>query len=117
MIYKASCGYDPGLKRPGGIGKANRQLLETIDFDMSLLDTAAQKSEEMAVLLAKATKERLEPEEAKKIRDQAYTHLKEAVDKIRSHGQYVFHENKDRFTGYRSNYIRKIKRKQGRKSG
>lgn len=97
------------------LGKANPQLLEAIQFDMSLLDKAARTSKEMAVLLAKSTSERMKPEEAKEIRDQTYTHLKEAVDKIRFHGQYVFRENKNRFIGYRSNHIRKIKKRQKRK--
>ncbi|MGD2086544.1 MAG: hypothetical protein PVH61_10205 [Candidatus Aminicenantes bacterium] len=58
----------------------------------------------------------MEYSKAKKIRDQAYTHLKEAVDEIRLFGQYVFRQNKDRFIGYRSNYIRQLKSKQRRKT-
>jgi hypothetical protein len=100
----------------GNLGKAYPQLLETIRFDMSLLDKALQTSKEMAELLAGATKERMEPETMKKIRDKFYTHLKEAVDKIRSHGQFVFRGNKDRFICYRSSYMRKIKSLQKRKS-
>ncbi len=96
------------------LGKANRRLLEAIPFDMSLLDKAAQASSEMTVLLAIANRDRMEPNEAKKIRDQAYSHLKEAVDEIRFYGQYVFRKNKDRLIGYRSNYIHQVKSKQAR---
>ncbi|MFC2145781.1 hypothetical protein ACFLRT_00300 [Acidobacteriota bacterium] len=90
------------------LGKANPQLLEAIHFDMFFLDKAAQTAREMAVLLAEINKYKQERSEAKKIRDQAYTHLKEAVDEIRFTGQYVFHQNKDRFTGYRSKHIRQL---------
>ncbi|MFC2146073.1 hypothetical protein ACFLRT_01785, partial [Acidobacteriota bacterium] len=94
------------------LGKANSRLLEAIHFDMSLLDKAAQTAREMAVLLAEINKYKQKRSEAKKIRDQAYTHLKEAVDEIRLTGQYVFRQNKDRFTGYRSKYIRQLTIKQ-----
>jgi hypothetical protein len=96
----------------GVLGKKNIQLLEAVNFDTSLLDKAVQISKEMAKLFSAVKKERLEPSEPKKIRDQAYTHLKEAVDKIRSYGKYLFRDNKKRFRGYRSGYIREIKQEQ-----
>jgi len=49
--------------------------------------------------------------EAKKIRDQAFTPLKEAVDKIRKCGQFVFWRNPGRVKGYRSNYLRRLNRR------
>jgi hypothetical protein len=93
----------------GGLGKRNRQLLDAINFDMSLLDKTAQTTSEMTKLLAEVTAIRTEYNEAKRIRDQAYTHLKEAVDEIRECGQYVFRGNKERLSGYRSDYLRKKK--------
>lgn len=97
------------------LGKANTRLLESIGFDMSILDNAAQTSRKMAVLLAEIDQSKRKRSEAKKIRDQAYTHLKEAVDEIRFTGQYVFRQNRDRFIGYRSEYIRQLTIKQRRK--
>ena len=94
------------------LGKANPRLLEVINFDMSLLDKAAETSREMAVLLADINLYKRKRSEAKRIRDQAYTHLKEAVDEIRLTGQYVFRQNKDRFVGYRSKHIRQLTIKQ-----
>jgi len=91
------------------LGKANQELLAAISIDLSLLDLAAQKADEMANLLGLATRDRADYSETKKIRDQAYTHLKEAVDDIRSHGQYVFWRDDDRFRGYRSNYLYKMR--------
>jgi hypothetical protein len=44
--------------------------------------------------------------ETKKIRHQAYTHLKEAVDLIYHCGRYVFCRNDARLKGYSSNHLR-----------
>jgi hypothetical protein len=40
----------------------------------------------------------------KKVRDKAFTYMKEAVDEIRIHGQYVFWKDEQRFKGYVSRY-------------
>ena len=100
------------------LGKDNTRLLEAINFDLSLLDKAAQTSGEMAVLLDEMNRntERYEHSEAKKIRNQAYTHLKEAVDEVLETGKYVFRQNKKHLRKYASKYRRKIKSKQNRKS-
>ncbi len=88
------------------LGKRNTELLEAIHFDMALLDRAAQTSDKLSEVLAEATAYRRASNETKKIRDQAYTHLKEAVDEIRECGQFVFRKNEERFRGYRSDYLR-----------
>ena len=94
-----------------GLGKANQDLLTAIGFDLTLLDLAAQKSDELASIYADATRDRQDFSEFKKIRDQAFTHLKEAVDKIRKCGQFVFWRTPDRLKGYRSNYVRRLNRR------
>jgi len=91
------------------LGRGNRQLLEAIGFDMSLLEKAAQTSTEMASLLARTTTARMEQGQNKKNRDRAYTHLKEAVDEIRRAGQYVFRRDKERYRGYISDHLRQKK--------
>ena len=88
------------------LGKKNLDPLTAINYDMTLLDQAATMADSLASLYSDATTGRLEYNEAKKIRDQAYTHLKEAVDGIYACGQYVFWQNEDRLAGYRSNYLR-----------
>lgn len=45
--------------------------------------------------------------EDKTNRDRAYTYLKEAVNKIRSVGRYVFRRDPARVRGYASEYLRK----------
>jgi len=93
------------------LGKDNQELLTKINFDMSLLDLAAQKADEMATLLGETTRDRADYSAIKRIRDQSYTHLKEAVDEIYSHGQYLFWRSDERYKGYRSNYLRRINAK------
>jgi len=91
------------------MGQSNQELLTSIGFDLTLLDLAAQKSAELRLLYAEATRDRQDFSAVKKIRDQAYTHVKEAVDKIRKCGQYVFWRNAGRVKGYRSNYLRRLR--------
>ncbi len=93
------------------MGKENRELLTPILKDISLLDKAARTAGKMASLLAKSTADRMGYDEVKKIRDQAYTHLKETVDEIREYGRYVFRHNKEHAGRYRSDYLRRKKRK------
>ncbi len=91
------------------LGKKNPDPLTAISFDMTLLDAAAQKADELAALYAIVTGDRSEYNEAKKIRDKAYTYLKESVDEIFGYGQYLFWQDEDRKQGYRSNYLRRKK--------
>jgi len=86
------------------LGMANSNLLAEINFDMTLLDEAAEKAKAMAALLGETTRDRADYNDVKRIRDQAYTHLKEAVDELYGFGQYVFYHNEDRLRGYRSKY-------------
>ena len=91
------------------LGRANQGLLTNIGFDLTLLDLAAQKSDELAPMYSAASRDREDYSEVKRIRDQAFTHLKEVVDLIRKCGQYVFWRNDTRLKGYRSNYLRRLR--------
>jgi len=61
----------------------------------------------MASLLTQVNCDRLSCNDARVLRDQTYTYLKEAVDEIRDCGKYVFHDNKNRIKGYTSAHYRK----------
>ena len=93
------------------IGKSDPDALKIINFDMSKLDMAAAAASEMAALLGAVTTERAYCSHALKIRNQAYTHLKEAVDEIRSFGQFVFWNDPARYRGYTSEYARRTRKK------
>ena len=93
------------------LGRDKHELLSSIGFDLTLLDLAAQKSDELRSLYSAAYRDRQDFSEVKKIRDQAFTHVKEAVDLIRKCGQYVFWRNPARVKGYRSDYLRRLRRR------
>jgi hypothetical protein len=90
------------------LGKAHTILLTKVNFDMTLLDKAADLSDRMGDLLGATNGERKEVSEAMQIRDKAYTYLKLAVDEIRECGKFVFWRNPDRLKGYMSDYWHKL---------
>jgi len=91
------------------LGEAHTELLTSIGFDLAKLQTASSLSEEMAHLLAVVNENKTGGSEAKYLRDQAYTFLKELVDDIRECGKYAFRKDKQRLKGYYSTYWRKKK--------
>ncbi len=92
------------------LGRENPAPLEGITFDMSKLDEAAKISDELSSLHAVARGEVTVGPETVKIRNQAYTHVKEAVDEIRKCGEYEFWRDKERLRGYRSEHRRRQRR-------
>jgi hypothetical protein len=108
-------GMIKGLRDLFVLGKANRDLLTKIGFDLTLLDMARIKADELDAKYEAGSWDREDYREVKKIRDQAFTHLKEAVDYIREYARYVFWRNAYRLKGYRSNYLRRIRLRNTRK--
>ncbi len=98
-----------GLNDLKVLGQANGDLLTAVGFDMTLLDTAGQKSEALTEVLAAATGESANDSEARILRDKAYTHVKEVVDKIYRYGKYLSRDDESRTMGYRSAYLRKMR--------
>ena len=98
------------------LGGFNRELLKKIGFDFTLLDLASRTADNLDSKYAEGSWKSEDYLEAKKIRDQAYTHLKEAVDYIREHGRYVFWNNPARLKGYRSDYRRMLNQRSTRRN-
>lgn len=90
------------------LGKDNSDALSAIGFDIAQLDIASTTSAEMADLLSKATSDRGDNNQARVIRDKAFTLLKQAVDEIRDCGQYVFWRDAQRYKGYVSQYNKRF---------
>lgn len=88
------------------LGRQNPEPLQSINFDMSLLDEAENKAGEMADILAKANGAKDDDNEAKVLRDKAYTYLKKIVDEIRRYGKFVFRKDPDHAAKYASAYHR-----------
>lgn len=89
------------------LGKANPEPLIRVNIDMKLFDMAETTSAAMADLLAKSNGARLANNKLKMTRDKAYAYVKEAVDEIRHHGQYVFWRNEERKKGYVSRFLQR----------
>ncbi|WP_106794491.1 hypothetical protein [Aquimarina sp. Aq78] len=89
------------------LGKVNAPELEKIKYDLRNLELAAQRSDTLAELLAKANGTTLDNSKAKEIRDRAYTYLKEAIDEVRDTGKYAFRKDPERYKGYISQYKRR----------
>ncbi len=92
------------------LGRNNPAELKAVNFDMSLLDKSAQLAKEIANLLASTNLE-ADYSAARKIRDQAFTFLKLAVDEICSFGQYLFWKDEGRKKGYSSPHLRRIRKR------
>lgn len=88
------------------LGRENPEPLTAISFELTLLDRAAIRADELADLLAEANGDKADPNEAKIIRDKAYMYLKVLVDDIREAGKYVFRKDSKRLKGYSSQYRR-----------
>ena len=93
------------------LGRTHTAQLQSINFDTTLLDTAASTSKEMSTVLAMANGDRNQESMAKTIRDKAYTYLKQLVDEIKACGKYVMWQTPERLIGYYSTYQRKQSRK------
>ena len=91
------------------LGDAHTELLSAIGMDLSKLEIAANLSDVMGQLLAEVNETRTGGNDAKYLRDQAYTHLKQLVDEIRECGKYAFRKDEKRVLGYYSSYWRKKK--------
>lgn len=89
------------------LGNGYPEPLKAIGFDLSLLTKAAETAGLMSELLAKSNGLRMSDNKLRITRDKAYMYMKQAVDEIRHHGQYVFWRNPERKKGYVSSYVKK----------
>jgi len=89
------------------LGKENPDPLNEANFDLTELDTAANLSDNLGTLLAKANGIKNSEHEFKNIRDRAFTLVKELVDEIRACGKYVFADQPDIKKLFASDYLRK----------
>ncbi len=94
------------------IGRKNTPLLNNINFDLTTLDKAGIMAKD---LLEKSNEDLADADKGKlqSIYQKACFFLKDTVSEVRRCGKYVFHGNKERLVGYRSEYrrVHKGKRK------
>lgn len=97
------------------LGKENSELLLAINFDLSLLDRAAEEAERMAALRGQINGRMYVKDDQLIIRNKAFTLLKECIDELRSYGQFAFRDDPDVAKSYSSNY-RREKQKEYRRN-
>lgn len=97
------------------LGKDNKKLLEAINFDISLLDHAAEESDRMSKLRGKVEGRIYVQDEMQLIRNKAYTLLKECVDKVREYGKFAFRDHPEVKEAYASKYKRERMREYRKK--
>lgn len=88
------------LKDISAFGKRNSNLLNQINYDIHLLDEAAEFAEILNEILNIA-KSGDNSSNIKHERDEVCMLLKNAVDEIRACGQYVFWRDAERLRGYK----------------
>jgi hypothetical protein len=81
-------------------GTAHKDLLEQINFDMSLLDEAAELSACLGNLLGSISTDTDAAAAARIIRDKSYCYLKNVIQVVRACGQYVFRNDKAHLEEY-----------------
>ena len=82
------------------LGEKYPDSLAAIHFDMEKLSQARALSHNMSELLAASNGAAGEGNEAKILRDKAYTLLAEKVRIIRDYGQYVFWKDENKLKRY-----------------
>lgn len=90
------------------LGKEHPEELDKINFDKTLLETAAATADRMADLLGEANADSALEKSARDIRDRAFTRLRQLMTEIRDYGKYVFYRNDDRCYCYASKYLRRF---------
>ena len=84
-------------------GKKYKSHFEAINFDMTLFDQAAEKAQRLATLYATAFVEKRESD-AKRLRDRAFTFMRNIMSDVVDVAEYVFRKDRSRLSYYYSAY-------------
>jgi hypothetical protein len=90
------------------MGVANREQLQAVGLDMSLVDSASRVCRTMSRLRATAHTSEATTE-AQDMRDRAFTFLDRVASKVRRCGQYVFWRSPEKLAGYTDEYRRELR--------
>jgi hypothetical protein len=85
--------------------EGHRDELLKVGFDFSLVVKAKQTRDNLHSLFAKTYTRVNADEKYRDLRNTAYQNLKEAVDKVRRHGKFIFIKDNLRYQGYKSDFI------------
>jgi len=87
--------------------RENIDALKAGNFDVTKIERAEVLSQELGSILSEIHSSRANCSGSKKIRNQAYTYLKEATTEIKRHADFVLKKDQGRLKGYASTYTRK----------
>jgi hypothetical protein len=85
--------------------EGHKDELLKVGFDFSLVEKARLMGDNLRSLWAKASMYQYDDVKFLNLRNAAYINLKEAVNKVRRHGKFVFIKDNLRFQGYKSDFI------------
>ena len=97
--------------------RENIEALKAGNFDVSKIERAEVLSHELGSILSEIHSIRANCSGSKKIRNQAYTHLKEATTEVKRHADFLLLKDQGRLKGYTSTYTRKRYQKSKNKKG
>lgn len=88
----------------------HRKMLLKVGMNPETIAKAEHLAERLETLLLTANEQSPEALSSKSMRDAAYSYLRLAVEEIRRHGQYAFHNDQERAEGYTSAYSHTYRR-------
>jgi hypothetical protein len=104
---ESSAALIQSLRNISVFGREQIEFPDAVNFNMTALDTAGELSRELASLLGAVNSVRASYSSSLKLRNQAYTYLREAVTELKKHADFIFWRDPARLNGYSSGYIRK----------
>lgn len=94
------------------IGEEDRELFLPPGLDPALPARARYLSDYLPALYAEYTNKQKSKSDSRRLRDRAFTLLKQAVDELRICGRYLFADNPRLYKGYCSDFMKKKASKQ-----
>lgn len=100
-----------GISSLAHLGRGNVKPLEAINFDLKRLDEAAALAGRLGEFLGSAEAEREWSHMCSRLRNAAYSHLKEGLKELRDYAHYVLGDDKLKKIDYNSQFLRKKRHK------
>lgn len=103
------------LKELAALANERRKALEAINFDLKQIDDALELAGSLEALQSETDRERELPAQLKRVRDAAFSYLREAVETLRDYARYVFRNDREQRERYASDYLRAKRKRLGKK--
>jgi hypothetical protein len=94
------------------LGSKHRNKLENKGVDLTLIEKVREMGFRLPSLYSKSKPDNWEGRDGTELRNRAFYHLREAVNKVRKAGQKVFEDNPVAYSVYVSSFIKDKKQKE-----